>query len=100
MYRKKKTPARAVDSTRIDSDHGLRSRNCRPRWSSGEPSEESCREANGIISGFVDVGVGGAEACDGGEEKELRTALEFLDRGVDRESELVLVLLLLLLLLL
>lgn len=39
------------------------------------------------MSGFVDVGVGGAEACDGEGEKELRTALEFLDRGADNESE-------------
>jgi hypothetical protein len=48
------------------------------------------------MSGFVvDVGVEGAEeACDGEGEKELRTALEFLDRGVDKESELLLWLLL------
>lgn len=91
MYIKKKTPASAEDSTSSDSDQGLRSRNCRPRWSSGKLSEESCREANGIMSGFVDVGVGGAEACVGDEEKELRTALEFLERGADREREFLVV---------
>jgi hypothetical protein len=89
MNRKKNIPASAVDRARIDTDQGLRSRRCRLRWVSGELSNESCRDAKGIIAaaGFVDVGVGEACAVEAKEEeeKEFRTALGFRDRGEEIE---------------
>jgi hypothetical protein len=85
--RKKTRPAKAVERVRIEKAHGLRSRNCRPRWVSGELPMENSRDPKDIMSATdfdVDVGVDGVvETCEIEVEEGFLTALEFLDRGVE-----------------
>lgn len=75
MHERATVARKVANSVRREHDHGLRNRDCRNRWASGDDSMESRWDANGIMAADLVSSFG---VCDGG----FLHAPEFLDRGV------------------